>query len=223
MNISLTTSFIQNIYSFEESGKYKLIDGCSINKNNLRQLEKIDKGHTLNESIDTKQNNNIIQSIVYLGECENSLRNYYNLSDNETIYMKILDVIQQGMNMTKTEFDVYILNDTNLTELNISICNKDKVFLIKPQQILEDNIDKVNIKSGYYNDICYATTSESGTDITLEDRKKLYIKENKAVCQDGCDFNTNRCKLQSFHVVPPRGLPSDCQTPGHTQADVYGD
>ena len=217
MNISLTTSFIQNIYSFEESGKCKLIDGCSINKNNLRQLEKIDKGHTLNESIDTKQNNNIIQSIVYLGECENSLRNYYNLSDNETIYMKILDVIQQGMNMTKTEFDVYILNDTNLTKLNISICNKDKVFLIKPQQILEDNIDKVNIKSGYYNDICYATTSESGTDITLEDRKKLYIKENKAVCQDGCDFYGYNYKTgKVFCSCKPKPCPSSI-------ADIYID
>ena len=35
--------------------------------------------------------------------------------------------------------------------------------------------------------ICYTTTSESGTDISLKDRKNEYIK--KAVCQEDCDLS----------------------------------
>ena len=191
MNVTLTNSYIQNLKILE---KYNFVNGCEKHlkfhsqANNARNLEKIKEYHRLVESVDSQQNNNNTQSMVYLGECENSLRNFYNLSGNETIYMKILDVSQKGMSLTKTEFDVYHLSKNKLTKLNISVCNKDEIFLVKPQKLFEDDIDKVNIKSGYYNDICYSTTSESGTDIILEDRKKIYIKDNKAVCQEECDF-----------------------------------
>ena len=39
-----------------------------------------------------------------------------------------------------------------------------------------------------YNDICYTTTSEDGTDISLKDRQTDYVDNDKVVCQDGCDF-----------------------------------
>ena len=44
---------------------------------------------------------------------------------------------------------------------------------------LKDNLDKLNSSRGYYNDICYTTTTEHGTDITLKDRRKEYINGNK--------------------------------------------
>ena len=46
----------------------------------------------------------------------------------------------------------------------------------------------MNSSSGYYNDICYITTSDSGTDISLKDRKNIFIEENKTMCQEDCDF-----------------------------------
>ena len=33
------------------------------------------------------------------------------------------------------------------------------------------------------------SNSESGTDISLKDRKKKYIEGNKVVCQEDCDFS----------------------------------
>ena len=56
-----------------------------------------------------------------------------------------------------------------------------------PVKITED-LDKLNASSGYYNDICYTATSDSGTDISLQDRKKEFVDGNKTVCEDGCDF-----------------------------------
>ena len=35
----------------------------------------------------------------------------------------------------------------------------------------------------------FAASSESGTDISLEDRKKEFIEGNKMVCQEDCDFS----------------------------------
>ena len=52
---------------------------------------------------------------------------------------------------------------------------------------VKDGIDILNSSSGYYNSICYTTTSESGTDISLKDRKNEYIK--KTVCQDNCELS----------------------------------
>ena len=35
---------------------------------------------------------------------------------------------------------------------------------------LSENLDTLNTSSGYFNDLCYTTTSEDGTDISLKDR-----------------------------------------------------
>ena len=55
--------------------------------------------------------------------------------------------------------------------------------------IITEDLDKLNISSGYYNDVCYVTLSDSGTDITLKDRKEGYKTGNKIICQDECDFS----------------------------------
>ena len=44
---------------------------------------------------------------VDLGDCENELRNKYNISDNKLIYMKKIDAIQEGYKIQKIEYDVY--------------------------------------------------------------------------------------------------------------------
>ena len=54
---------------------------------------------------------------------------------------------------------------------------------------MNENKDKYNKSSGYYNDICYTTTSKDGTDIILKDRKKFLIEGNNIVYQEGCEFS----------------------------------
>ena len=143
---------------------------------------------TLTTTQNQKNNKNNNVTTIDLGECENLLKDKYNISRNEKLYIKKIDVIQEGMKIPKIEFDVYYkLNGTNLEKLDISICENEKILLSVPVMISED-LDVLNSSSGYYNDICYVTTSNSGTDILLKDRQKEYIEENKAVCQDDCDF-----------------------------------
>ena len=99
------------------------------------------------------------------------------------------------MKIPKVEYDVYCkLNKSNLVKLNLSICEKIKIDLYIPI-IIDENIDELNSSSGYYNDICYTTTSESGTDIPLKDRKKEFIDKNKTICQDNCDFSDYDYKI----------------------------
>ena len=136
-----------------------------------------------------KNNINNNMSTIDLGECEILLRNFYNISNNETLYMKKIDIIQDGMKALKIEYDVYCkLTGTNLIKLNLTICGKSKISMSIPY-IIHKDLDKFNSSSGYYNDICYTTTTEDGTDISLKDRQTEYANNDKIVCQEGCDFS----------------------------------
>ena len=129
-------------------------------------------------------NNNMTN--INLGECENILRQVYNLSDNDTFYIKMIEVFQEGMKIPKIEYDIYSKGEEgNLKRLDLNLCKDSKVSLSIPVNIVDD-LDKLNSSSDYYNDFCYTTTSDSGTDITLNDRKQEY--SSKAVCQEDCDF-----------------------------------
>ena len=132
-------------------------------------------------------NNNL--TTIDLGDCETLLKNDYNISINETLYMKILDIPQENMKTSKVEYNLYFkLFGVNLIKLNLTACEKSKILIYIPFKITE-NIDKYNISSGYYNDICYTTTSEDGEDITIKDRRKKYMDGDKIVCQEDCEFS----------------------------------
>ena len=136
------------------------------------------------------QKNNLYNNMtsIDLGECETLLRNFYHLSINETLYIKKLDVVQEETKALKVEYDVYCkLNGKNLEKLNLTICGETKISLLIPFNINKD-LDKFNTSSGYYNDICYTTTSDDGTDISLKDRKSDYANNDLVVCQEGCIF-----------------------------------
>ena len=144
---------------------------------------------TLTTTQNQKNNTNNNMTIIDLGECEDLLRKEYNISDNEILYMKKIDVIQEGMKIPKVEYDVYSkLNGKNLIKLNLTVCENSKISLSIPIKITE-SLDKLNSSSGYYNDICYVATSDSGTDISLNDRKKEFVDGNQTVCQDECEFS----------------------------------
>ena len=155
--------------------------------------DKIIEKEKLKITFTTTQNqkNNIFNNMtkIYLGECEIKLRNYYNMSDNEILYMKKIDIIQEGMKTIKVEYDVYAkLFGNKLIKLNLTVCGKSKISISIPI-IINDDLDKYNSSSGYYNNICYTTTSEDETDILLKDRQKEYIDKDKIVCQEDCDFS----------------------------------
>ena len=123
---------------------------------------------------------------IDLGECENSLKRIYNLSNYDKLYIKMLEIFQEGMRIPKIEYNLYSKSEEgNFTKLSLNSCKNNKISLLIPVDNI-DNIDKLNSKSGYYNDFCYTAKSDRGTDITLKDRKNEY--PSKTVCQDDCNF-----------------------------------
>ena len=144
---------------------------------------------TLTNTQNQKNNTNINMTNIDLGECEILLRKVYNLSDKEPIYMKKIDVFQEGMKIPKVEYDVYYKSGNRLVKMNLTVCENSKVSISIPALIASENLDMLNASSGYYNDICYQAQSANGTDISLKDRKKEFVEQNRTICQEDCDFS----------------------------------
>ena len=136
-----------------------------------------------------KNNENINKTTINLGDCEYKLKWYYNISINDSLYIIKLDIKEEGMKIPKIEYEVYYpLNRSNeLTKLNLSICKDIKIEIAIPV-IINETLDKYNISSKYYNDICTAATSNKGTDITLSDRKNEFINNNMTLCEENCEL-----------------------------------
>ena len=135
------------------------------------------------------------------------LKRYYNLSIYDKIYLEKIETKQEGMQIPKIEYNLYSkLSGQKLTKLNISVCDNDEIF-ISYYVSLKESIDLFNSSSEYYNNICYKATSESGTDISLNDRRKDFVDNNKFLCQEDCylqeyNYTTQRVKC-SCEVKEP--------------------
>ena len=93
------------------------------------------------------------------------------------------------MKTVKVEYDVYCkFSGMHLVKLNLTVCGKSKISLSIPI-VINEPLDKLNTSSGYYNDICYTSTSEHGTDILLKDRQTNFIDKDYAICQEDCDLS----------------------------------
>ena len=172
------------------SGKYDTSDI----ENGIEQILKAEK-LTITFTTTQNQKNNINNNInnnmttIDLGECETLLRESYHIPDSERLYIKKIDVIQEGMKTVKVEYEVYAkLFGTKLISLNLTVCEKSQVSISIPITIT-DQLEKLNSSSSYYNDVCYTTTSEDGTDITVKDRQNDFIDKDRVICQDGCYFS----------------------------------
>ena len=183
-NINIFDIFLKTIEDDFISGNF---DSSEIEKGFDEIIEYNQIKVALSTTINQKNNGNM--TTIDLKECEIILKDVYNISYNETLFIKKIEVMQEEMMIPKIEFEVYYkLNRTNLIKLNLSYCTNSKIDIFIPIK-LEGNLDIFNSSSGYYNDLCYTATSDYGTDIILKDRRNEFIENNKAVCQENCVFS----------------------------------
>ena len=142
----------------------------------------------------TKKDNTIDDDDIYLGVCEDRLKEFYHIPLNDSLYVLRLDINQIGMQIPLLEYEIFytVNNSINLVKLDLSICSNLKIERVISINIT-GNIDKYNKDSPYYSDICYIVDSDHGTDISLSDRKEEYANNNMGICEDGCDFVSYNC------------------------------
>ena len=141
----------------------------------------------LTSTINQKNNEEENNITMDLGQCEDKLKKNYNIANNKPLY--IIQIISEeiGMKIPKIEYQIYYLleNSDELKQLNLDPCQGTKIDVSISVKI-EGKLDKYNSSSDYYNNICSKTTSESGTDISLNDRRNEFVENNVTLCEENC-------------------------------------
>ena len=151
------------------------------------------------------------QSTIDFTNCEKSLKLHYNISLDKSLYILKVDVQQIGMKISKTVYEVYYpYNNTNLIMLDLSVCQNDAIVMYQPVVINNnENLDKYDLNSDYYKDLCYSTTSDYGTDINLKDRTNNFFDNNLTLCAEDCTLieynkttNKSKCSCNIMFSIP---------------------
>lgn len=93
--------------------------------------------------------------------------------------------------------------------LDLNYCKENKIDIIIPVDIKENELYKHNPKSSYYKDKCNSFQNEKGIDMTIYDKKNEFNNKNLALCADNCDLEDydNRTK-KVICICEPQFNPS---------------
>ena len=186
IQIENRTEVIKNIIS----NLINEINLTETNSGNDKKIVEKDKviifTSTENQKNNNEENNYITMD---LGPCENILKNHYHIPMNASLFILQIISEEEGMKIPKLEYEVYypLNNSKDLTKLNLTLCQGTKVEISISVNI-NGSLDLYNPKSEYYNEICVISTSESGTDIPLKDRRNEFIKNNLSLCEENCEL-----------------------------------
>ncbi len=155
------------------------------------------------------EDDNVSYTLVYLGECEDKLREYYKLPDYIDIFIFGIDSPNKNKSYATSvyNYEVYLENGTQLDYMNVcegtkisissSIVDTDLVKLVDASYFSDLGYDIYNDSNSFYNDVC-APASINGNDITLEDRKKYYSTSNISLCNESCSYSSINFTTKRF-------------------------
>jgi len=137
--------------------------------------------------------------IIFLNECEQILLDYYNLTNDTTLYIVGIDSPNKNKSYVVDVYNygVFLENGFQLDHLNI--CQNEKITIISP--IVDNNSIKIeeakyfsdlgfdiyNANNRFYTEYC-APASINGNDITLDDRKNDFYPSNYILCNESCEY-----------------------------------
>ena len=135
------------------------------------------------------QKNNKYDNIsnIILGECENILKKEYKINTNLPLIMLKVDYYQPGSLIPIIGYEVF--HPITKIKLNLTYCKDSLVNFNIPVNINEDDLFKYDPNNEYYTNECYPSTSDSGTDILINDRQNEYNNNNMSLCENNCTFN----------------------------------
>ena len=125
-------------------------------------------------------------SNILFSDCETKLKTENNIPENLSLVILKIDYFFPELKIPLVEYEVY--NPVTKKVLDLNICNSIEVVYPINNQIDEEILFKYDPNSEYYNDKCYPYTTIYNTDITLNDRKEEYNKNNMGLCEKNCEF-----------------------------------
>ena len=184
-NLEKLDKTLENVHNLFNNG----FDTTNIDEGNdiILPMDKVIFSITKTENQKNQKNNNI--SRINLGECETKLKEKYNnIPKNDSLYILKIDYLID--NIHKVEYEVYYpFNINKFTKLDLSVCENIKIDVQIPLDIPTTEIDKYNMSSYLYNDICNTFSSKNGIDESIKERQENYKNSNISVCEEGCTFS----------------------------------
>ena len=198
MDINKIQSFILNILDSIKNGELNDLLSNVIGEYK-EDIIISDRNVTYELTSSFNQNNKEYENIsnIELGECENILKEKYNIDKNETLIIFKVDYILEGLNIPLIKYSIF--NPKTKVELEEKHCKNTKIIMNIPVSIDEKDLDKYDPSSNYYNDKCFPYFNEKGVDMTLYDRKIEYNKNNMSLCQIGCEFQEYNSKTKKVN------------------------
>ena len=140
-------------------------------------------------------------SSVNLGDCENTLREHYNIDEiDPLIFLKYTKV--SGSDNYESTFQYEVFHLRTFQKLNLSLCDNTTVNVYVPmtlneeqeeiyKKLVEQGYDPFDLNDKFYREICTPYTSENGTDVLLDDREEFVYTSlvNKSLCPTGCEYS----------------------------------
>ena len=182
---------INNVINIDNNDNMN--DFLSIIENNKKDL--IIKNDNIIYQITSMYNQkNIIYddniSVIDFGECENILKEKYNIPANETIIILKIHYYIEGFYIPIIEYELFHPN--NKMKLDLNYCQNTNINISYKVFTNESNLFKHDPNDEYYNNKCYPYTTEIGTDISLYNRKKEYNYNNMSLCEHNCSYSYNK-------------------------------
>ena len=162
-----------------------LLDNIADGEDILIDEKEIKYQITNSENQNKKEYDDI--STIILGECENILKNYYNISNEESILILKLDIYYEGQLSPIVIYELY--HPKTKKRLDLIHCKNTTINILIPVKINKSELFKYDPSNKFYNDICSTYTSEIGTDITLKDRQNEFINNNLSLCEEECKLS----------------------------------
>ena len=186
---------IKNYTSIDEMILYiknEILNGdllLNLIKGNKTILSKKDNNVIYSISyLDNQEENNFNVTIVEIGKCENILREKYNLTHNDSLFLFKIEYFEEGLYFPIIQFHLFASKIKE--ELNMDLCKDAEINMFVPVSINEENLFKHDPSSSYFHDICFSYTTVDNTDINIQDRKFEFNNNKMSLCQSGCSYKS---------------------------------
>ena len=157
-------------------------------------------------------------SEIFLGACPKILKEQYNISDDESL---ILLIMESAKKENANHFDTnsfllgidILLNifDISGMQLDLSFCqsyirithnisNFNEINIKSAKNFAKQGIDVFNASDSFFNDLCHPYDDKDGNDIIIYDRRKN-IYQNVTFCQPGCSYSNIDYDLTSVDCL----------------------
>ena len=151
-----------------------------------------------NEIESLNNNNDNSLPLVYVGNCEEALRQGNNIEGNKSLIIYKFYQNEGKAHEKNLQFEVY--DPYTYKRLNLSCCENIDIYIpldLKEKNniyknILDQGYDPFDLGDKFYREICTQYKSENGTDVLLDAREEYYYSPiiNETTCQGNCRFSS---------------------------------